>query len=53
MSDALRRGIEGLGLGLAVTRYIVTAHGGEVWAESKVGQGSQFGFRIPLQEISA
>ncbi len=47
-ADSLRRGVEGLGLGLALVKYIVTAHGGEVWAFSRVGEGSTFGFRIPL-----
>ena len=47
MADPLRRGVEGLGLGLALVRYVVIAHGGEVWAESTVGQGSTFGFKIP------
>jgi signal transduction histidine kinase len=47
MADALKRGVEGLGLGLALTRYIVRAHGGEVWAESEEGRGSKFGFWVP------
>ena len=49
MSDALKRGLEGLGLGLALTQYIVKAHEGEVWGESEAGRGSRFGFRIPRQ----
>jgi signal transduction histidine kinase len=48
MSDPLQRGIEGLGLGLPLVKYIVTAHGGRVWAESQEGSGSIFGFQIPL-----
>lgn len=47
-ADPLRRGLEGLGLGLALVGNIVTAHGGEVWVESQVGSGSVFGFKIPL-----
>jgi len=48
LADPLRRGVEGLGLGLALVKYIVNAHGGEVWAESQEGLGSTFGFNIPL-----
>lgn len=48
ISHALRRDVEGLGLGLALTQYIVKAHQGEVWVESEVGKGSRFGFRIPM-----
>jgi signal transduction histidine kinase len=47
MADPLKRGAEGLGLGLALVKYIVAAHGGEAWAESQQGAGSVFGFQIP------
>jgi signal transduction histidine kinase len=48
ISHALRGDVKGLGLGLALTQYIVKAHQGEVWAESEVGKGSRFGFKIPM-----
>ena len=48
MADPLRRGVEGLGLGLALVKYVVSAHDGEVWVNSKEGEGSTFGFHVPL-----
>ena len=42
-----RAGREGVGLGLYITRQLVEAHGGRVWAESQVGVGSTFSFSLP------
>jgi two-component system phosphate regulon sensor histidine kinase PhoR len=42
------RRIEGSGLGLAIVRAIVEKHGGQVFVESTPGQGSVFGFSLPL-----
>jgi len=39
--------IQGIGIGLYLVRHLVEAHGGRIWAESKVGRGSQFTFTLP------
>ena len=41
-------GREGLGLGLYISRMLVEAHGGRIWAESQVGKGSTFSFSLPV-----
>ncbi|GIW09132.1 MAG: hypothetical protein KatS3mg061_0189 [Dehalococcoidia bacterium] len=37
----------GLGLGLAIARGIIEAHGGQIWAESQLGSGTCFHFTLP------
>jgi len=38
---------DGLGLGLAITQELVRAHGGQIWVESRLGDGARFSFSMP------
>lgn len=43
----------GTGLGLFLCRRLVEAHGGRIWCESRIGQGSRFHVALPHQPVSA
>lgn len=50
VKSAATRHITGSGLGLAIVKTIIEEHGGRVWVSSAEGQGSTFGFSIPLTQ---
>jgi signal transduction histidine kinase len=48
VDSASTRRVGGSGLGLSISKAIVEAHDGEIWAESEAGAGSTFCFTLPL-----
>ncbi|MBN1177665.1 MAG: GAF domain-containing protein [Anaerolineae bacterium] len=52
VDDPLVQETTGTGLGLAITASLVHMHGGEIWVESELGQGSTFWFSLPLARFA-
>ena len=49
-SNARQARPDGTGIGLFMAKKVIVAHGGAIIFESKEGQGSTFGFRLPLED---
>jgi signal transduction histidine kinase len=50
VDNAASRRTQGAGLGLYICRAIVEAHGGRIWVQSELGQGSTFSFSLAREE---
>jgi signal transduction histidine kinase len=49
---ARARATGGAGLGLTIVKQLVEAHGGQVWAASRPGQGATFTFTLPVAQTT-
>jgi len=53
VTNNMRENKQGMGLGLPLARQILISHGGKIWAESKLNQGTTFYFTLPVNQPAA
>ncbi len=50
VGSSMSHSMQGAGLGLYICRSIVEAHGGQIWVQSALHEGSTFSFSLPREE---
>jgi signal transduction histidine kinase len=50
VGERMTQSVQGAGLGLYICRAIVEAHGGHIWVNSTLREGSTFSFSLPREE---
>jgi PAS domain S-box-containing protein len=48
-ADGSNAAVPGLGLGMSIVKNIIESHGGEIWVESDLGQGTRVSFALPME----
>ena len=44
--------LHGMGMGLSISKRLIEAHGGSIWAESPSSGGAAFHFELPIESIA-